>query len=70
MVSFTRDYVDRAYRLMEGSGMRCEKCQGEGSWKEVRNADSKAAAYYFLVICPECRGSGIAHCCEGERPEK
>jgi RecJ-like exonuclease len=32
--------------------MRCENCQGKGYFEE-----------YFT--CPECNGSGITSCCEG-----
>jgi len=38
--------------------MICEHCYGKGErgsveWKGVK-------------ICPDCQGSGIVHCCEGE----
>jgi RecJ-like exonuclease len=38
--------------------MRCEVCQGTGQ-------------NWLTVICSECGGSGLQHCCEGlrEQPE-
>jgi hypothetical protein len=35
--------------------MRCEACHGRGS---IPGA----------VVCPECGGSGIGYCCDGNRP--
>lgn len=25
---------------------------------------------HFQLLCPFCGGTGIAHCCEGERPDE
>ena len=49
--------------------MRCEPCQGTGiaQWALRKEFISDVA----LPVCPECDGSGIAHCCEGliEQPD-
>jgi hypothetical protein len=36
----------------------CEACHGDGF----------TLVAGMVVPCGECGGSGIAHCCEGERP--
>lgn len=41
--------------------MRCESCQGRG-WI-VRRRDN------YWVYCPDCGGSGVTHCCEGDRAQ-
>jgi len=46
--------------------MRCERCRGDG-WLLV-----PAPTKFGLpeeVPCPECGGSGIAHCCEGDQTQ-
>ena len=41
--------------------MRCDRCHGTGT---------VPAIYGQLVRpCPDCGGTGITHCCEGERPD-
>jgi hypothetical protein len=39
--------------------MRCPKCAGIGSLIEI-------ARGWRLIPCPDCGGSGIVHCCEGD----
>ena len=46
-------------------GLRCEKCGGNGKVGQ-RLKDS---IEYNIIPCPECSGSGIGYCCEGERAE-
>jgi hypothetical protein len=46
--------------------MLCETCRYSGRVGFVRagghaSADERAA----LIPCPDCGGSGIAHCCDG-----
>lgn len=56
--------------------MRCEKCGGngtigrriEGVLLMGRNAFGGPILAHELTPCPDCNGSGIANCCEGERP--
>lgn len=55
--------------------MRCERCNGTG--RESNPARNECALMgvheQFLPApyrpCLDCGGSGIAHCCEGERPD-
>jgi len=47
--------------------MRCENCQGTGKVREWWSL--MGGELWADVPCPECGGSGIAHCCEGERPD-
>lgn len=42
--------------------MRCETCQGTGKRREL------SSAFHRYLACGDCGGSGIAHCCDGERP--
>lgn len=53
-------------RSLPGDGkMRCEECQGFGTVKPYdKGADVPKDA---IVPCPECNGTGFAHCCEGGR---
>jgi hypothetical protein len=57
--------------------MRCERCHGLGRVL-VDNHGAGGAAFWFgaalpvsadgagiEALCPECNGSGIAHCCDG-----
>jgi hypothetical protein len=59
--------------------MRCERCHGLGRVL-MRNSGGAGAPREFdvalcmspdgagiEVACPECNGSGIAHCCDGLR---
>lgn len=41
--------------------MRCEECYGTGY--DVVNQPHEDPFYHFA--CPECGGTGIAHCCDG-----
>jgi DNA-directed RNA polymerase subunit RPC12/RpoP len=57
--------------------MRCERCHGVGrvlvkAFAEMATPVTYGAALHLSaagggieVLCPECNGSGIAHCCEG-----
>lgn len=49
--------------------MRCDACHGVG---KVRPRESEGQRAGPDVPCPECNGSGFAHCCDGmcEQPEK
>ncbi len=46
--------------------MQCDECKGKGYWMEPRTDSKGAHAFDFLILCKECRGSGIVYCCEGE----
>lgn len=55
--------------------MRCESCHGDGLWYRPGKAEVVTPSGHKEVVlvewkepCPMCDGSGIAHCCEGERP--
>ena len=44
--------------------MRCSKCEGYGMIRyPARDGD------YNEEPCPDCNGSGIIHCCEGEQTQ-
>lgn len=45
--------------------MICERCHGEG----MVGSDPSGERTGKLVPCPDCGGCGVAHCCEGERPD-
>jgi hypothetical protein len=54
--------------------MICERCQGEGrvlnpalsvSYTRTRVWIDNPRGLPLMIPCPECGGSGIAHCCEG-----
>jgi DnaJ-class molecular chaperone len=54
--------------------MRCEECDGTGKVEAIIRLGSRlfrvrapGRGQTALVVCPECGGSGIAHCCEGIR---
>jgi DnaJ-class molecular chaperone len=51
--------------------MRCERCQGSDHVVIVRATETGEWMQTELIAqpCPECNGSGVAHCCEGERPQ-
>lgn len=56
--------------------MRCEACQGTGRVKApsypVPPPDRDHSIGLSIAPrfpCPTCGGSGIAHCCEGEREQ-
>jgi hypothetical protein len=48
--------------------MRCDACHGEG---KVKRRESEGPHTAPEMPCPECNGSGFAHCCDGmcEQPE-
>lgn len=43
--------------------MRCERCRGGGRTAEYSDGRS------VVVLCPACGGTGLAHCCDGERAQ-
>jgi hypothetical protein len=48
--------------------MLCDTCQwGErpGFVRATRKRADDGARYQVLVPCPDCGGTGIAHCCDG-----
>jgi hypothetical protein len=45
--------------------MLCELCQGTG-WLDVPKEWNRPG---LKDICPDCMGSGLAHCCEGDREQ-
>jgi DnaJ-class molecular chaperone len=47
--------------------MRCDACHGEGKLKQrVSEGPGTGADLPNLELpCPECNGSGFAHCCDG-----
>lgn len=49
--------------------MRCETCQGEGYIVVVRHAWTLAGSPLVRMHeqCPNCGGSGLDHCCSGDR---
>lgn len=48
--------------------MKCETCQGTGFKREWLSL--MGGALWRDVPCPDCGGCGLAHCCEGERPDE
>ena len=58
-----------------GTKMRCDTCQGSGKIEDVVRHTDQAPTNSLApapLPCPDCGGSGIAHCCEGlcEQPSK
>jgi RecJ-like exonuclease len=56
--------------------MRCESCHGTGRdfSERARTQASEGNAAELTAAerpCPDCQGSGIAHCCDGmcEQPQ-
>jgi DnaJ-class molecular chaperone len=52
--------------------MRCETCHGTGYRCEARMIPgTQTPAYYLNQPCPDCNGTGEAHCCDGivEQPQ-
>jgi hypothetical protein len=53
--------------------MRCEDCHGEGRhvviMREFVGRDGNCWRDELVYPCESCGGSGVAHCCEGERPD-
>ena len=63
--------------------MICENCHGRGiirkavypffEWEHGSEEPARRPAYpYRTLICRDCMGSGIVHCCDGliEQPEE
>jgi len=46
--------------------MICERCHGKGYPYPPRPGKPDDVRF----PCPDCGGSGITHCCEGERPNQ
>jgi hypothetical protein len=44
--------------------MRCEACQGTGLGSLVIMRHPSAREGDSFLPCPECGGTGVAHCCE------
>lgn len=55
--------------------MRCETCKGQGSRLiPIKHPLSDAMPGIYVgnaAPCPDCNGSGVAHCCDGlkEQPD-
>lgn len=47
--------------------MRCERCQGSGVIPTRSGVAGYAGA--FQLVCPDCQGCGIGHCCDGLREQ-
>lgn len=47
--------------------MICERCHGSGRAEECDAI--KAPWARLFVACPDCNGSGVAPCSDGERPD-
>jgi hypothetical protein len=56
--------------------MRCETCQGTGKASAAvglvggRRASTQFEWVSHEMLCWDCGGTGIAHCCEGDRPNE
>lgn len=50
--------------------MRCQHCGGNGKvGQRAKPPEGVAAIKDFVVIpCPDCEGTGIGYCCEGDIP--
>jgi len=42
--------------------MQCQKCHGTGRIKE-------SFIPHLDPVCPDCNGSGVASCCDGEQAQ-
>jgi hypothetical protein len=49
--------------------MICETCQGHGYRIKFHYDKTSEEHSSGKLPCPECDGSGIAHCCEGLREQ-
>jgi hypothetical protein len=52
--------------------MRCERCQGTGLLSITPHGDIityNANGLYAAAACSACGGSGVSHCCDGDRAE-
>jgi hypothetical protein len=55
--------------------MKCDQCDGHGLLAEVEGrppwpvweARERGSAAARPVPCPRCGGTGVSHCCEGDR---
>lgn len=49
--------------------MRCEACHGSGHLAVATRAWTLPGAPRILIDqpCTTCNGSGVSHCCEGDR---
>jgi hypothetical protein len=54
--------------------MICDTCRWSGRPGFVRAANSEKNAHEArdMIPCPDCGGTGVAHCCDGicEQPER
>jgi hypothetical protein len=54
---------------------KCQTCHGSGYAVLVRipagfvHAVTNSSSSGEIVVCPDCGGSGIEHCCEGLREQ-
>jgi hypothetical protein len=50
--------------------MQCDTCKDSGNPGYVVHppADPNGRTFYF-VPCPDCGGTGVAHCCDGLRAQ-
>ena len=48
--------------------MVCERCHGRGIWVYRVDRITKFPDLNAR-LCPDCGGSGIVHCCEGDREQ-
>lgn len=46
--------------------MICETCHGAG-YLPARVLDNQRRGAWVKLPCTDCGGSGIVHCCEGDR---
>ena len=51
--------------------MLCDTCQWTGRPGFVRSPQARTDGKEVLIPCPDCGGTGVAHCCDGicEQPE-
>ena len=45
--------------------MRCETCHGLGKLTYDEHPAPKPTQFGSVFPCPDCGGSGVAHCCDG-----
>lgn len=53
--------------------MICERCHGRGRMVEMTGFGQGQEVPYFtheiMGVCPDCMGTGVLHCCEGDRAQ-
>jgi hypothetical protein len=51
--------------------MLCDTCRFTGRPGFIRGERGRADADGAMIPCPDCGGSGVAHCCDGicEQPD-